>query len=57
MSTTEGFGCRPASHHALTGMTRVTVELPLVVAHRGWTAYVFRARVSSSPAALSASDV
>jgi cytochrome bd ubiquinol oxidase subunit II len=46
-----------ASHYALTVMTWVAVVLlPLVLAYQGWTAYVFRARVSSRPAALSALD-
>ena len=41
--------------YALTVMTWVAVVLfPVVLIYQGWTAYVFRARISARPAALSA---
>ncbi len=43
--------------YALTVMTWVAVVLfPVVLLYQGWTAYVFRARITSRPAALSASE-
>jgi cytochrome d ubiquinol oxidase subunit II len=42
--------------YALTVITWVAVVLfPVVLLYQGWTAYVFRARVTARPAALSAS--
>ena len=38
-------------------MTWVAVVLfPIVLIYQGWTAYVFRARISARPAAMSASE-
>jgi cytochrome d ubiquinol oxidase subunit II len=45
-----------ASQYALTVMTWVAVVLvPLVLIYQGWTAYVFRARVSTRMATQSTS--
>jgi cytochrome d ubiquinol oxidase subunit II len=46
-----------SSQYALTVMSWVAVVLfPIVLIYQGWTAYVFRARVSTRFAAVSASS-